>query len=211
MNKKVAAGVLSIVLLVGGATAAYGAIDPDKLAEIKDLTHQVFSLQKQIVDKKVEAEVITQDQADKMKEFIDQRQQSSDQAFAEGKVSPGMGMDKGMLKKRMLGNKEFNNGEPMTADQIKAWSEAAEARLTAQVEAMKSNGKLTEEQIKTWSDAAKAQLKVQAEAMANGTFIPGGMGKEMRGGHRGNFGGFGGFGDRIAPTTPETTPTSDIQ
>ncbi|WP_348982834.1 hypothetical protein [Desulfosporosinus sp. Sb-LF] len=32
---------------------------------------------------------------------------------------------------------------------------------------------MTDEQIKTWSDAAQAQLKVQQEAMKAGTFVPG--------------------------------------
>jgi len=196
MKKKLAAGVLSAVLLVGGATAAFGATNPDKLAEIKALTQQMFVLQKQIVDKEVESGLRTSDQADKMKKFIDQRQQFSDKALAEGKVfSPGMG-NKGMHK-----SKAFNNGQPMTAEQIKVWSEAEQTRLTAQVEAMKSNSKLTPEQIKTWSDAAQAQLKVQAEAMAAGTFVPGGMGKGMRGAKGGN----------IAPTTSTTTPTTNTQ
>lgn len=201
MKKKLAAGVLSVVLLVGGATAAFGATNPDKLAEIKTLTQQMFGIQKQIADKEVEAGLLTSQQADTMKKFIDQRQQSSDQALAEGKVfSPGMGkgMDKGKGNKGMREGKEFNNGQPMTADQIKTWSEQAQARLTAQTEAMKNNSKLTADQIKTWSDAAQAQLQVQAEAMANGTFVPGGMGKGMRGGN-------------IAPTTPATTPTTSPQ
>lgn len=190
MKRKLAAGVLSVVLLVGGATAAIGATDPDKLSEIKALTQQVFSLQNQIVDKQLEADLITQEKADVMKKFIEKRQQSSDQAFAEGKV-PGLGMG----GKRMRGDAKMFNAEPMTADQIKTWSEQAQARLTAQVEAMKKNEKLTADQIETWSKAAQEQLKVQAEAMANGTFVPGGMGKGMRGGN-----GHGAFGGSIAPT-----------
>ncbi|KUO76721.1 MAG: hypothetical protein APF81_11670 [Desulfosporosinus sp. BRH_c37] len=204
MKKKLAAGVLSLVLLVGGATAAFGATDPDKLAEIKALTQQVFGLQKEIVDKTVAAGLRTSEQGDAMKKFIDQRQQFSDQALAEGKVfEPGMG---GKSKGIRRDAKVFNNGEPMTADQIKAWSEQAQARLTAQVEAMKSNGKLTEDQIKTWSDAAQAQLKVQAEAMANGTFVPGFMGKGISGGK-----GCGVFGGTLAPTTSATTSTAVTQ
>ncbi|MHB8072175.1 DUF2680 domain-containing protein [Desulfosporosinus fructosivorans] len=198
MNKKLAAGALSVVLLIGGATAAFGATDPDKLAEIKTMTQQMFGLQKQIVDKEVEAGLRTAEQADKMKKFIDQRQQASDQALAEGKV-----FNQGMRGKGMRGDvTKFNNAEPMTSDQIKAWSEQAQARLTAQVEAMKKNSKLTADQIQTWSDAEQAQLKVQAEAMANGTFIPGGMGKGMRGGAKGST---------IAPTAPTTSTPTDTQ
>lgn len=205
MKKKLAAGVLSVVLLVGGATAAFGA-DADKLAEIKALTQQMFSIQKQIVDKEVDAGLRTTEQADTMKKFIDQRQQFSDQALAEGKVfDQGLrGKGKGM---RMRGDAtQFNNGQPLTAEQIKTWKEQAQARLTAQTEAMKNNSKLTAEQIKIWSDAAQAQLKVQEEALASGTFVPGGMGKGIRGGN-----GCGAFGGNIAPTTPTTTPTTNTQ
>ena len=208
MKKKLAAGVLSVVLLVGGATAAFGA-DSDKLAEIKALTQQMFSIQKQIVDKEVDAGLRTTEQADTMKKFIDQRQKSSDQALAEGKVlGPGLrkGMDKALGLKGMPDGKQFNNGEPMTEEQIKAWSDAAQARLSAQIKLMEANGKLTKEQIQTWSDAAQAQLKVQAEAMAKGVFMPGGMGKNIGGGK-----GCGVFGGNIAPSTPATTPTAVTQ
>ena len=171
MKRKLAIGVLSAVLLAGGATAAFGAdaIDSTKLAEIKSLTQQMFGIQQQIVDKEVEAGLLTQEQADKAKESINNRQKHSEDALTKGKV-PGMGMEKrGEMK-------EFNNGEPMTAEQITAWAEKAQSRLKAQEEAMKSAGKLTDEQIKTWIDAAQAQLKVQEEAMKNGTFVPGGLG-----------------------------------
>ena len=201
MKKKLAAGVLSAVLLVGGATAAFGATDPDKLAEIKTLTQQMFGIQKQIVDKEVEAGLRTSEQADTMKKFIDQRQQATEQAITNGKVfGPGMA-GKGMGIRDNI--KKFNNGEPLTEEQIKTWSEAAEARLAAQVEAMKSNGKLTEEQIKTWSDAEKAQLEVQKEALKSGTFIPGDMGMGKFGGHGGRAWGR----DIVAPTTPTTNAT----
>lgn len=203
MKRKLAVGVLSVVLLVGGATAAFGATDPDKLAEIKAMTQEIFGLQTKIVDKQLEADLISPEKADAMKKFIEQRQQFSNQAIAEGKVfSPGMGkgMDKGKLNKGMRAGKEFNNGQPMTADQIKTWNEQAQARLTAQVEAMKKNEKLTANQIEKWSAAAQAQLEVQKELMAAGTFVPGVMGKDMRGGHGGTFGD-------IAPTAPAATPT----
>ncbi len=67
MKKKLAAGVLSIVLLVGGATAAIAATDSSKLDEIKSLTQQMLGINKQIVDKEVGAGLITQQQADAMK------------------------------------------------------------------------------------------------------------------------------------------------
>ena len=148
----------------------------------------MFSIHKQIVDKEVGAGFITQQQADTMKSSIDLRQQYSEQALANGQVfGPGMGKRGGM----------FNNGQPMTDDQIKAWDSAAQARLQVQAQAMKANG-LTDEQIKAWSDAMQAQLKVQEEALKKGTFVSGGIGmsggmgmsggKGMRGGNRGYFG-----------------------
>ncbi|MCO1602239.1 DUF2680 domain-containing protein [Desulfosporosinus nitroreducens] len=208
MKKKLVVGVLSAALLIGGATAAFGATDSAKLDEIKSLTQQMFGIQKQIVDKEVEAGLRTAEQADKMKQFIDDRQEANEKALADGKVfGPGMvGKDMGMRDKV----KKFNNGEPLTEEQIEAWSTAAQERLTAQVEAMKSNGKLTEEQIKTWSDAAQAQLGVQKEAMKSGTFVPGDMGmmKGMFGKHS------GAWGNKLAPETTETqdtAPTTNIQ
>jgi hypothetical protein len=198
MKRKLAIGVLSAVLLAGGATAAFGAdaIDSTKLDEIKSLTKQMFGIQQQIVDKEVEAGLLTQDQADKMKEFIEKRQQNSEEALANGKV-PGMGMDK------RGGMKQFNQGEPMTEEQIAAWVEKAQARIKAQEEAMKSAGKLTDEQIKTWVDAAQAQLKVQEEAMKNGTFVPGGMGMPGGKGHGGMFKGKAG-----TAVTPDANASS---
>ena len=202
MKRKLAIGVLSAVLLAGGATAAFGAdaIDSTKLAEIKSLTQQMFGIQQQIVDKEVEAGLLTQEQADKAKESINNRQKRSEEALTNGKV-PGMGMEKrGEMK-------EFNNGEPMTAEQIAAWAEKAQSRLKAQEEAMKSAGKLTDEQIKTWVDAAQAQLKVQEEAMKNGTFVPGGMG--MPGG-KGMHGAKGMHGGETPQTvTPETSTSTN--
>lgn len=198
LKRKVAIGVLSVVLLAGGATAVFGAdsIDSTKLAEIKSLTQQMFGIQQQIVEKKAEAGILTQEQATKAKEAITQRQQHSDEDFANGKV-PGMGMDKrGDMRK-------FNDGQPMTPDQITAWSTEAQARLKAQEEAMRSAGKLTDEQINTWMDAAQAQLKVQEEAMKNGTFVPGGMGmpggKGMHGGKGMRGGAAGQAGQAVTP------------
>lgn len=193
MKKKLAIGVLSIVLLVGGTTAAIAGTDSSKLDEIKSLTQQMFGIHKQIVEKEVVAGLITQQQADAIKSSIDLRQQYSEQAIASGQVfGPGMGRRGGAI---------FNNGtgQPMTDDQIKAWDSTAQARLQLQVEAMKANGS-TDEQIKAWSDAMQAQLKVQEEGLKTGTFGSGGIGsfgfggmgmsggRGMRGGNWGSFG-----------------------
>lgn len=192
MKKRLIVGVLSAVLLVGGATTAFGATDSVKL-EIKELTQQMFGIQKQIIDKEVEAGYRTAEQADAMKGVIDKRQQASEQAIEDGKVfGPGMG-GKGMGMRDNL--MKFKSGEPLTEEQLITWGEAAEARLASQVEAMQNNGKLTEEQIKKWSDAEKVQLEVQKEALKIGAFIPGDMGKR------------GGRGGCVTPTSD----TANIQ
>ncbi|KGK89641.1 hypothetical protein DP73_09915 [Desulfosporosinus sp. HMP52] len=208
MKKKLVVGVLSAVLLAGGATAVFAATDSAKLAEIKSLTQQMFEIRKQIVDKELEAGLMTAEQAETMKEFIDKRQEASDNALAEGKVfGPGMGGKHLEMRDKIM---NFKNGEPMTDEQLAAWSEAAQARLTAQIEAVKSNGKLTEEQIKTWSDAAQAQLEVQKEALKNGTFVPGEMGMMgKRGGHDGRM-----WGGKKAPdssSAPESSTSATVQ
>lgn len=207
MKKRLIVGVLSAVLLVGGATTTFGATDSVKLDEIKALTQQIFGIQKQIVDKEVEAGLRTAEQADAMKGFIDKRQQASEQALTDGKVfGPGIG-GKGMGMRDNLN--KFNDGEPLTEEQIITWGKAAEARLAVQVEAMKNNGKITEEQIKIWSEAEKAQLEVQKEALKSGAFIPGDM-MGKRGGR-----GSCAWDGKMAPSTSATvTPASttvDIQ
>ncbi|AGA67925.1 Protein of unknown function (DUF2680) [Desulfitobacterium dichloroeliminans LMG P-21439] len=182
MKKKIVVGVLSAAMLLGGAAVAWGAeaVDSTKLAEIKALTQEMFSIHQQIVDKEVEAGLLTQEQGDKMKEFMEERQQRSEEALDNGQVEGfgmGMGPRLGMMDRE---NIKFNEGEPLTEEQIATWVENAQTRLNAQEEAMRSEGKLTEEQIKTWVDAAAAQLEVQEEALRQGTFLPGGMG--MHGG-----------------------------
>ncbi|MHB8077191.1 DUF2680 domain-containing protein [Desulfosporosinus fructosivorans] len=204
MKKKLAVGVLSVVLLVGGSTAAIAATDSSKLDEIKSLTQQMLGIQKQIADKEVEAGIITQVQADAMKSSIDLRQQYSEQAIANGQVfGPSMG-------KR--GGATFNNGQPMTDDQIKAWDSAAQARLQVQAQAMKANGS-TDEQIKAWSDAMQAQLKVQEEALRKGTSVSGGMGMAggmgMSGGRGMHGGNWGYFGVPNASTSSSTSTTTN--
>ncbi|MGE4273402.1 MAG: DUF2680 domain-containing protein [Desulfitobacterium sp.] len=182
MKKKIVVGVLSTAMLLGGAAVAWGAeaVDSTKLADIKSLTQQMFGIHQQIVDKEVEAGLLTQEQGDKMKEFIEERQQRSEEALANGEVEGfgmGMGPGPGMMDRE---NIKFKAGEPLTEEQIATWVENAQARLKAQEEAMKTEDKLTEEQIKSWVDAETAQIEIQKEALEQGAFVPGGMG--MHGG-----------------------------
>lgn len=181
MKKKLMVGVLSAVLLAAGATTVLGAdaVDSAKLAEIKSLTQQMFGIQQQIVDKEVEAGLLTQEQADKLKESISQRKQHSEEALDKGQV-PGLGLGMEKHHDTMM----FKAGEPLTEEQIAEWLEKAQARLQDQEEKMKSSGKLTDEQIAEWLTKAQARLDEQKEAMKNGTFAPGdrGFGKGMHDG-----------------------------
>ena len=198
MKRKLAVGVLSAVLLVGGATAAFADTNSSKLDEIKSLTQQVLGLNKQIADKEVEAGLITQPQADAMKSSMDLNQKNRDQALDNGQVfGPGMG--------GRHGGAMVNNGEPMTDDQIKDWDTTMQVRLKVQEETMKANGS-TAEQIKAWSDAMQAQLKVQEEALKKGTSVNGGMGMGKGGGGMGMHGG--NMGATVAPTA--TAPSTAI-
>ncbi len=91
MKKKLAAGILATALLVAGASFALGAPDQSKLSDIKALYQQIFSLQKQIIQKEVDAGVITQDQATYSQNLLDQRQKYQEQAIDNGTFSgPGI-------------------------------------------------------------------------------------------------------------------------
>jgi polyhydroxyalkanoate synthesis regulator phasin len=140
MKKKLAVGILSVAILAAGATAAFGATDSTKLGEIKDLYHQMFSIQKQIVDKEVEAGVITSDQATAYKNAIDQRSTFHDQAIDNGQAfGPGAGMMGGGMRGGMG---MMNNGQPLTQEQIDAWNQLREERQKLHDEAVQ-NGTIT--------------------------------------------------------------------
>lgn len=89
MSKKILITILSVVLLIGGATIALAATTDQastnpNLSEIKGLYDQIFSIQSQIIDKEVEAGVITQTQADIAKKNLQYSQQYQDQAIDNG-------------------------------------------------------------------------------------------------------------------------------
>lgn len=141
MKKKLLIGILSTALLAGGATAAFGATDQSKLNDLKSLYAQMFDTQKQIVDKKAEAGAITQEQANTLKSAIDLRSQSNSQALDKGQVpfGPGFGGRMGGgFAPGAGGCPGFNNGQPLTAEQQKAWNDAIQQRLQARDEALKN-------------------------------------------------------------------------
>lgn len=135
MKKRLAAGILTAALLAGGATAALGATDPDKLSEIKGLYQQMFNLQKQIADKEAEAGMITSDQAASIKSNIDLKSQYNSQALDSG-VVPNMGLRGGRGGMGMYG------GQPLTQEQIDAMNQWHQQRLEQYNEAVK-NGTIT--------------------------------------------------------------------
>lgn len=137
MKKRFAAGILTAALLVGGATAALGATEPDKLSEIKGLYQQMFNLQKEIADKEAAAGMITPDQAAGIKNNIGLKSQSNSQALDNG-IVPNMGLRGGRGGMGM----GLNGGQPLTQEQIDAMNALHQQRLDQYNEAVK-NGTIT--------------------------------------------------------------------
>lgn len=136
MRKKLAAGILTASLLVGGATTAFAATDSTALTDIKALYQQTFGIQKQILQKEVEAGTVTQDQANTIQSMMDLRQKYQEQALDSGQImGPGMGGMGGMGRHGYMGT----TSQPLTADQQKALNDFIAQRLKLQQEAL-ANG-----------------------------------------------------------------------
>lgn len=82
--RKLAASILALALLVLSAVPAFGAVDQGKLKEIKALTQQMNSLKTQIIDKEVEAGILDQTKADKIKNAMQERQKRIEQDIDKG-------------------------------------------------------------------------------------------------------------------------------
>ena len=65
--RRLAASILALVLLALSAVPAFGAVDQGKLMEINALTQQMYSIKAQIIEKKVEAGILNQTKAEKIK------------------------------------------------------------------------------------------------------------------------------------------------
>ncbi|AFM00007.1 MULTISPECIES: DUF2680 domain-containing protein [Desulfitobacterium] len=102
MKKKIALGLLTIALLIGGATTAFAQTDLSKAGELKDLYSQMFSLQKQIVEKQAEAGAITKEEAESAKKFIDQDQTYRNQAIDNGDLGGFYGQHCGGYGSNMM-------------------------------------------------------------------------------------------------------------
>lgn len=92
--RKLAASVLALALLVLSAVPALGAVDQGKLNEIKSLTQQMHSIKAQIIDKEVEAGILDQTKADKIKKKMQEHQQKIEQDIDKGEFH-GFGHKKG--------------------------------------------------------------------------------------------------------------------
>lgn len=93
--RKLAATVLALALLVLSAVPALGAtVDQGKLKELKELNQQMYTIKTQIIEKKVEAGILDQTKAEKIKNAMKERKQRMDQAFEKGEY-PDFGHRKG--------------------------------------------------------------------------------------------------------------------
>ena len=96
--RRLAASILTLALLVLSAVPAFGAVDQGKLNEIKALTQQMNSIKVQIIDKEVEAGVLDQTKAEKIKNAMQERQQRIEQDIDKGEFQ-GLGHKKGCGRK----------------------------------------------------------------------------------------------------------------
>lgn len=99
--RRLAASILALALLVLSAVPALGAVDQDKLKEIKALTQQMNSIKVQIIDKEVEAGILDQTKADKIKNAMQERQQRIEQDIDKGEFH-GFGQKKAAAVKTLM-------------------------------------------------------------------------------------------------------------
>lgn len=113
MNKKVVVGIISALLVVALAIPAFAAVTDTQKKDISNLLNQIAELRKQMVDKYVDAGVITKEQAATAKENIDQA--TKYQAENPDQIGPGFGCggygNGGMMGGRGYGMmRGYNNG-----------------------------------------------------------------------------------------------------
>ncbi len=96
--RRLAASILALAFLVLSAAPALGAVDQVKLNEIKALTQQMTSIKVQIIDKKVEAGILDQTKAEKIKKAMQERQLKVEQDIEKGEFH-GFGHKKGCDRK----------------------------------------------------------------------------------------------------------------
>ena len=104
MLKKFAVSLLTLSFLALSAGTSLAAPDPAKLDELKALNQQMFTLKKQMVDKQLDAGLLDQEKATKIKTSIEERQKQMEADFAKGQYTGfgkkhGQGFDKGCKRK----------------------------------------------------------------------------------------------------------------
>lgn len=101
MLKKFAVSLLTLAFLTLGAGAAFGATAPDpaKLQEIKALHQQMYELRVQMIDKRVEANLLEKEKAIKIKESMEKYKKKADEDMANGKYDLGKKHGKNCDKK----------------------------------------------------------------------------------------------------------------
>lgn len=99
--RKIAATILALAFLVLSAVPAFGAVDQGKLNELKALTQQMNTIKTQIIDKQVEAGILDQTKAIKIKDSMKERQQRIEQSIDKGEF-------RGLEHKKGCGRKNSN-------------------------------------------------------------------------------------------------------
>lgn len=100
--RRLSACILALALLALSAVPAFGAVDQAKLNEIKALTQQMSSIKAQIIDKEVEAGILDQAKAEKIKGAIEERQQKIESDIDKGEFH-------GFKHKKGCGHKPSND------------------------------------------------------------------------------------------------------
>ncbi|MCL4425019.1 MAG: YckD family protein [Firmicutes bacterium] len=98
MNKKVLVVILVALLLVAAVPTVFAAIDSSKQKEIQALYQQMLEIRKQIVDKYLEAGLMTPEQAKLIKDRLDYQAKNPpvlDGSVAPGAFGPGRGFGRG--------------------------------------------------------------------------------------------------------------------
>jgi len=96
--RRLAASILAFAFLILSAMPAYGAVDQGKLKEIKALTQQMTNIKAQIIDKEVEAGILDQIKAEKIKNAMQERQKGIEQDIDKGEFN-GFWHKKGCCRK----------------------------------------------------------------------------------------------------------------
>lgn len=89
MKKKIFTGLITVALAAVLAVPAFAAISDSQKKEINDIYGQIAELRKQVVDKYVDAGEITKEEAQAIKENIDQA--AVYQEGLGGFAGPGVG------------------------------------------------------------------------------------------------------------------------